>query len=387
MVLEKRADADSRFGSRSERSEREEGPGMDLNHQNPPKGLAWQAAVLADPDKRMKTEVRLQGHALWLVRALWLLIVACELFYLVNNLAAAFVLYHTACADSAKMSCAKVLQLSVTRLPALAQYGWSLDGYALYALVCDLIQIVFYLGLGALIFWRSSDRRISLFASLWLITFAVVGIEYVPLPGLLGFLGGTLQLLAWFGLALLFAIFPDGRFVPRWAWILPTLFVSLVGYTLTPLSPPDSATSIWFGAAGYGIFAITVGMQVYRYRAAASPMERQQIKWFASGFAAFVLGVVAQNLLPLVIPALSQPDSWYPLANPAAWTLIFVLIPVGIGIALLRSRLWDIDAIINKALVYGLLSVLLATVYAGLVLGLQVLLGGLLHQTNAIALV
>ena len=178
---------------------------MDLNHQNPPKGLAGQAAVLADPDKRMKTEVRLQGHALWLVRALWLLIVACELFYLVNNLAAAFVLYHTACADSAKMSCAKVLQLSVTRLPALAQYGWSLDGYALYALVCDLIQIVFYLGLGALIFWRSSDRRISLFASLWLITFAVVGIEYVPLPGLLGFLGGTLQLLAWFGLALLFA--------------------------------------------------------------------------------------------------------------------------------------------------------------------------------------
>ena len=152
--------------------------------------------------------------------------------------------------------------------------------------------------------------------------------------------------------------------------------MSLVGYTLTPLSPPDSATSIWFGAAGYGIFAITVGMQVYRYRAAASPMERQQIKWFASGFAAFVLGVVAQNLLPLVIPALSQPDSWYPLANPAAWTFIFVLIPVGIGIALLRYRLWDIDAIINKALVYGLLSVLLATVYVFSII-LAVFLAGL----------
>ena len=93
---------------------------MNLDRQNQPPGQATQVAILADPEKRMKTAVRLQEHALWLVRALWLLIVACELFYLVNNLAAAFVLYHTACADSAKMSCAKVLQLSVTRLPALA---------------------------------------------------------------------------------------------------------------------------------------------------------------------------------------------------------------------------------------------------------------------------
>ena len=159
--------------------------------------------------------------------------------------------------------------------------------------------------------------------------------------------------------------------------------MSLVGYTLTPLSPPDSATSIWFGAAGYGIFAITVGMQVYRYRAAASPMERQQIKWFASGFAAFVLGVVAQNLLPLVIPALSQPDSWYPLANPAAWTFIFVLIPVGIGIALLRYRLWDIDVILNRTLVYGLLTLLLALIYVGLIFGGQALLGWLLQSNDA----
>jgi hypothetical protein len=62
-------------------------------------------------------------------------------------------------------------------------------------------------------------------------------------------------------------------------------------------------------------------------------------------------------------------------------------IPICIGIAVLRYHLWDIDVIINKALVYGMLTTTLALLYAGMVLGLQALLGGLLHQTNAIALV
>jgi hypothetical protein len=66
---------------------------------------------------------------------------------------------------------------------------------------------------------------------------------------------------------------------------------------------------------------------------------------------------------------------------------LLLFIPISIAIAILRSRLYDIDTIINKALVYGLLTALLAGAYAGLVLGLQALLGGLLHQTNAIALV
>ncbi|GHO49065.1 hypothetical protein [Ktedonospora formicarum] len=337
---------------------------MDQTSQNQSKGRALHAAFSAYPNKPMKSEMRLRRLIFWLVQALCSLLVVCDLFYLVNNLVAAFAFYHTACADPTRGSCAQVVQLSVTQFPALAHYGWLPEGYALYALICDLIQIVFYLGLATLIFWRTKQRRIRLFTSLWLITFACVSIEHVPLPGLLGLLGDLLQPLAWIGLMTLFAIFPDGRFVPRWAWLLPVLFVVLVCLSFAPLFT-------WFGVAAYGIFLITVGMQVYRYRAAASAIERQQIKWFASGFAAFVIGLILQNLLPLVIPILNEPDSWYHLANPVIWTGIFVLIPIGIGIALLRYRLWDIDVIINRSLVYGLLTLLLGLIYIGLIIGGQ----------------
>lgn len=64
-----------------------------------------------------------------------------------------------------------------------------------------------------------------------------------------------------------------------------------------------------------------------------------------------------------------------------------LLIPLSIAAAILRYRLWEIDALINKVLVYGLLTVLLAAVYAGLILGLQALLQGVIQTTNDIALV
>ena len=68
-------------------------------------------------------------------------------------------------------------------------------------------------------------------------------------------------------------------------------------------------------------------------------------------------------------------------------TLFLCSIPLSIAIAILRSRLWDIDIIINRALVYGTLTASLALVYAGLIIGLQALLGGIIKQNNGVAIV
>jgi hypothetical protein len=64
-----------------------------------------------------------------------------------------------------------------------------------------------------------------------------------------------------------------------------------------------------------------------------------------------------------------------------------LLIPVSISIAIFRSRLWDIDRVINRTLVYGALTVILTAVYVGLVISLQALLRGITRQDNSVAII
>jgi hypothetical protein len=90
-------------------------------------------------------------------------------------------------------------------------------------------------------------------------------------------------------------------------------------------------------------------------------VERQQLKWFAYAGALVVLAMLSTNVLP-------------GLGN-LPWVMVIAL-PVAVGIAILRYRLYDIDRLINRTLVYGLLTALLAGVYAGAVLVLGQLFGG-----------
>jgi len=122
------------------------------------------------------------------------------------------------------------------------------------------------------------------------------------------------------------------------------------------------------------VYGSAVGTQLYRYRRVASPLQRLQIKWLAFGFAMTLAFYIAWSLLPLVIPALTHADSWYPLFGSAVLLLSFVPIPLGIGIALLRHRLWDIDILINRTLVYGGLSASTLGVYVLVVFGASSLL-------------
>jgi hypothetical protein len=110
---------------------------------------------------------------------------------------------------------------------------------------------------------------------------------------------------------------------------------------------------------------------VARFRRASS-VERQQLKWFSFGVGQLALVLAAA----LVAPGLW--DRWVPLTvSDLLFGISFAMIPVTIGIAILRYRLYDIDRLIHRTLVYGLLTTLLAAVYAGLVLSLGQLFGGI----------
>ena len=120
-------------------------------------------------------------------------------------------------------------------------------------------------------------------------------------------------------------------------------------------------------------FPLIAWSMIYRYRRVSTPVERQQTKWVVFGVTLLVLciyGVVGPSAHSL-FHSLSQPGSLYDLIGHPLLIIAALLEPICIGIAVLRYRLWDIDVLINKALVYGSLTALLVALYAGLIIGLE----------------
>ena len=120
-------------------------------------------------------------------------------------------------------------------------------------------------------------------------------------------------------------------------------------------------------------------------------MERQQTKWIVFGAAVGLLGFLLLGvLLPVLLEVFIHLQSLNPLLLVILVTgiyLVLLLIPLSFAIAILRYRLWDVDVLINKTLVYGLLTGTLVAVYAGCIVGLQALLRGLFNQTSEVAIV
>jgi Histidine kinase-, DNA gyrase B-, and HSP90-like ATPase len=199
-----------------------------MKHLNQAPAQALLEDSSASEEQARRPERRLQGRVLVIARVLWLLIVLFEIGILLVNLPVLIALVHTACRAPTGVVC-NYLQLHPSQLPALSHYGFELSGYALYALTCDLVVTLLFLSMGILIFWHKSTEFMALFVSLLLITFGCFGISevhlIVPLPSIANLIPGLLVVLQWPALGILFYTFPDGRFVPRWAWMLASLFV------------------------------------------------------------------------------------------------------------------------------------------------------------------
>lgn len=348
---------------------------------------------VARPGTRQGPEVRLQGAWLILARVAWVVIAAWALALCVTSLPSYYQRLQIPCTST--IACQLDGALTPAGIRTLHTLGLSLGAYAAYNIVLLIFLVVVWSVVGFVIFWRRSDEWIALLVALALVLFSTVQQDAAPTALVLVNPAWTIPVevmnfLSELCFGLFFLLFPNGRFVPRWTrWF--ALFYAL--FTALEIFPPtDSAFNallwpVWIrGLSFSSIFLVVIFSQIYRYRRMTASTQRQQVKWAVSGIIVSVLCVLALNLLN-GFAATVQPGSFFEIAVNTLFPLILLPIPLSLAIAILRYRLWDVDAIINKALVYGLLSVLLAALYAGLVLGLQVLLGGLLHQTNAIALV
>ncbi len=321
----------------------------------------------------------LSGRRLVLARAGWAALVALNLVLFIVAVPALFV------------------QRSAPPEPVrvgLAQLGLSEGLYAAYFTV---LLVVFGLGcfaVAAVIAWRRSTDSIGLFVSLFLVLFGAVNAPNVqaleavhPELGLpVEFAQGAL-----FVFLLLFPfLFPDGRFVPRWARVPAGLlglgaFIALFFGGGSATDPPDSLGMVLITGLLAGAAA-----QIYRYRRVSDPTQRQQTKWVVFGITAAIAVQVAGVLAPLSLSRPGVAALLYNVANTTFVTLAAFLIPITIGIAILRYRLWDIDLIINRALVYGALTAGVVGLYVLVVGGLGTLLqarGNLLISILAAGLV
>jgi hypothetical protein len=196
-------------------------------------------------------------------------------------------------------------------------------------------------------------------------------------------------------------LFPTGRLPSRrWRWTawLVVAFV-LAGVVLSAFSPGAYLGSLGPIRNPLGIEGLTGAYKALLYAGSpllygaavlslfvrlrrAEGLERQQLKWFAYAAAMFALGIVL-----IVIPLAIDTPSWFVRAATAVFTAAGTTVPVAIGIAILRYRLYDIDRIINRTLVYGSLTALLAVVYLGGVISSQYAFRTLTGQGSQLAIV
>jgi len=324
---------------------------------------------------------------LLVARSAWLLIAAGVLANFFLGLPAYAAQLQTVC-TSGPLRCSALSLPTPANVQALQQVGLSLEAYAAVNISWLVAVLLVYLAVGALIFWRKSQGWYGLFVSLLLVPFggSFTNLNHAtnlnqpifsgPFPLPFQLLLDLTSLAEWLGLPVFLLTFPTGRFAPRWTWGGALLWVAWVGvfFLPTPYDAPEWPGPL-FPVGLLLAFGSIAAVLVYRYRRVYTPVQRQQAKWLVFGFATGGLVVGLSGLLGVVVPGLIAPDSLYQLLKGFFPGMLYVSIPLSVGVAILRYRLWDIDTIINQALVYGSLTVLLAALYVGLITGLESLAG------------
>jgi CheY-like chemotaxis protein len=227
-----------------------------------------------------------------------------------------------------------------------------------------------------------SANRMAIYAAYMLMLLGTVymgGVAYGGLGRLVGYVGYACFLIFFF-------LFPDGHFVPGW-----TRWVATLGIFRLMVALAFPGTPLDFGGDSLLLYVVEVASwlglgvaaQVYRYRRHATPAQRQQAKWVVGGCS---VGLTVQTttifLFDILFPGLAPAGAPLDLATRVIGIGSLVFLPLTLTIAILRLRLWDIDRLINRALVYGALTGTLAIVYAGSVAALQAVAQALTGQTQ-----
>lgn len=342
------------------------------------------AGGLPSPDAGSAPRLRvfILAHVGWIIAAVLdvvVFVVGVPLYYK---------LLHIPCGSPAAQGSCTAGQLSPKQFAAASRLPVLIDTYAAFALAVVVATSIVFFAIGALIAWRKWQDGMGLFVSLVLITFGATGISDSLLsavglavvntaPGwrlIFTVLADMLIFGQWPAFGAFLLTFPTGRFAPRWSWLLVGVW-ALNDLTFSIHAPPLISTATILATIG-GALAV----QIYRYRSVYDTVQRHQTKWLVFSIAAAVVLVslsTAGQTIPAALGVHASPYQATSLLRSAAF---FLPVALAVGVAVLRYRLYDIDVFINRALVYGALTALLAAFYFGAVIAFQIISQALTGQ-------
>ncbi len=313
-------------------------------------------------DAQPNPETRLQGRWLTLARVGWL---------------AFFVVATSTLLIALPVRWAELTHPTPATLANLNTLGWPVTVYATLSISTEIIFASVFLGVGFIIFLRRPADRMALFTSLMLVAFGAGNQTITPTVGALGKnVFAVFGFAAWVTFTQFPYLFPNGRYIPKWTR-LPALiwFLLCIPWNFMVGSHLDPTT--WPATLFYPflivMWATFVFSMVYRYQRVSNPVERQQTKWVIYAFAMVIVVDLAVYVASyfydstLFSITISYPETPQGLAAMSIYQavdrLTYLLLPIAFAFSILRYRLWNIDIIISRTLVYGALTAIVIAFY------------------------
>src|SRR5919199_5601563 len=311
--------------------------------------------------------------------------------------------------------CALSLALTALSLLLLNLNLSHLNAYIYDPWLDNTLTAISYAPVGALIASRHPENPLGWLLCLYglVISFSHFGAQYATYallaqPNSLPAGEAMAWILSWVlpilnGMQVFYILlFPTGRLPDRrWRWLgwLTVAFV-VVGVMLAAFSPGallgmlgpirnplgiEGLTNVYkavlFTMAP--LLTVAAALAVFTRLRRATGVERQQIKWFTYAAAASVIATI----LAYIVPGVIDTPTWLERVGYALNIATIPAIPVAIGIAILRYRLYDIDLLINRTLVYGILTATLVALYFGGIVVLQRVFVILTGERSTLAIV
>lgn len=290
------------------------------------------------------------------------------------------------------------LQLAPADAQLLGEFGVTPQTYGVLILSLETGLVLAFAAISLIILWRKAGERMALLFALTSITYGV----YItpPLDSLLAaalplsLASRTVQALGLWCAIVFFYLFPNGRFTHRWTQAMAVACglwcLSWIVYPLPLLDPVNPFVMTLPGLTLHlGWFVSGVVAQVQRYYATAEPVQRQQTKWVIVSASAAVVSYALIYAPPLIWPGLPVPG-WFSLFNhlviQPTYLVLLYFVPLSIFISILWYGLWDVDLLLNRALVYGVLTALLAVIYFISVVSLPALFPALTGVTSPVTI-